>query len=68
MQPFSDLFGRMVIGEQEFHRGESRLRRRIEAVEERDFGEHHREIGGETGHRLSFCLISISVRPAAVYR
>src|ERR1700692_2493413 len=43
----------MVIRKQEFHRRESRLRRCIETIEERHFGEHHGQIGGETGHRMS---------------
>src|SRR5215813_4794623 len=40
----------MLIGKQEFDRGESGFGRGLKAVEERHLGEHHREIGGETGH------------------
>ena len=53
LQPLADLFGRMIVGKQEFDRGEPRFRRRLKTVEERHFGEHHGEIGGKTGHRLS---------------
>ena len=73
LEPLADRVRRMLIGKQEFDRGESRFGRRIEAVEERHFGEHHGEIGGETGHRLSSCLALfghdvISVRPADACR
>src|ERR1700676_1889181 len=46
----------MIIGKQKFHRGESRLRCCVKTVEERHLVEHHREIGGETRHRLSSCV------------
>jgi len=35
----ADFFRRVIVGKQEFDRGKSRLRRRFEAVEERDFVE-----------------------------
>src|SRR5207244_2394013 len=31
---------------------------RLETVEERHIGEHHGEIGGKTGHRLTSCYFS----------
>src|SRR5882672_3556147 len=53
LQPLADLIGGMVVRKQKLHGSESGLRRGFKTVEERDFGEHHGEIGGETGHRLS---------------
>ncbi len=53
LEPLADGIGRMLIGKQEFDRGKSCVRRRIEAIEERHLGKHHREIGGETGHLRS---------------
>ena len=52
-QPFADGICRMVIGKQEFDGRKARVGRRVEAVEERDFGEHHGEIGGKSRHRTS---------------
>ena len=70
VQPLADRFRRMIVGKQEFHRGETRLRGRLEAVEERHLVEHHGEIGGKTGHPtvLLFVSISISARPADACR
>ena len=58
MQPLADLFSRVIVGKQEFHRGKARLRRRVKTVEERNLGEHHGEIGGETGHGMSSCSLA----------
>ena len=52
-QPLADGLRRMIVGKQEFDGREARFRRRVEAVEERHFGEHHGEIGGKAGHRAS---------------
>src|SRR5947199_4064095 len=43
----------MVVGKQEFDRREAGFCRRLEPVEERHVGEHHGEIGGKSGHRLT---------------
>src|SRR4030095_92396 len=53
----------MIVRKQEFHRGESCLGGRLEAVEKRHVGEHHRKIGGETGHRLTSYLSPGSLVP-----
>src|SRR5207248_312006 len=50
LEPFADRFGGMLVGKEKFDGGEAGLRRGIEAVEERDLGEHHRKVGGKTGH------------------
>src|SRR3954468_15999441 len=53
----------MIVGKQELHRGETRFCRGVETIEERNFVEHHAEIGGKTGHRfLSFLLVSVIAR------
>ena len=50
LEPLADRLGRMLIGKEEFDRGEAGFRRGLEAVEERHLVEHHREVGGKTGH------------------
>jgi hypothetical protein len=50
LQAFAHRIRRMIVGKQEFHRGEARVRRRVETVEERHIGEHHGKIGGKVGH------------------
>src|ERR1700682_3314178 len=52
-QPLANGLRGMFIGKQEFNGRESRPGRFGKAVEEWHFVEHHAEIGGETGHRLS---------------
>jgi len=44
------LAGRMIVGHLELDAAESRARRRLEAFEERHFGEEVVEVGGELGH------------------
>ena len=44
------LGGRVGVGEQELDGLETGPGGALEAVEERDLGEEHREVGGEAGH------------------
>ena len=50
LQPGGDLGGGKIVGKQELDSLETRLARGFEPVEERQFVEHHRQIGSETRH------------------
>src|SRR6185369_11188646 len=50
LEPLADRLGRMLIGKEKLDGGEAGCGSGVEAVEERHLGEHHREIGGKTGH------------------
>ena len=50
LQTLGDRPGRIIVGKKKLYGREARFRRRVEAVEERALGEHHREVGGELGH------------------
>src|ERR1700733_4261195 len=53
LKPLGDRLGGMVIRKQKLDRGEARFRRRVETVEERVLGEHHRQVCGKLGQ--CFC-------------
>ena len=42
LEPLGDRLGGMVVRKQKLDRREARFRRRVETVEERMLGEHHR--------------------------
>src|SRR5205085_288676 len=63
LQPLADFLRRMIVGKQEFDGSETCFRGHLEAVEERYVGEHHGEIGGEMGHRLTSYLSPGSLVP-----
>ena len=42
LEPFGDRLGGMVVRKQKLDRREARFRRRVETVEKRVLGEHHR--------------------------
>ncbi len=50
IQAPADLGRRIIVGEQELNGLKARVRRRLEAVEEVQLREQHRQIGGEARH------------------
>ncbi|MNK73084.1 hypothetical protein D3C87_925760 [compost metagenome] len=52
-QPAGHFLRRVVIREQEFDAFKTRLRGGGKALRERDFVEHHGQVGGKTGHAVS---------------
>ena len=49
LEPLGDRFWRMIVRKQKLDRRETCFRGRVEAVEKRVLGEHHRQVCGELG-------------------